>query len=562
MWFIRISGRARPAALERGQQVRAARRELVDLDRDALALQDLLVEERALAARCPAAPWCRSAGTAAAGRPPCPRTRPRAGWRVPAQSAARTAGSSARIVTSRVSCARRIAPAPGAGRALRYAPCALSRPPPSSPSARRSLPPPRAARRRAPSRPDDVLALKDVGDPQLQPGRAVGRLHRARARREEGQADTDIYMVPVRGRRAAAAHLEPEGRDAPALQPGRPLPRVPLRPRGQEDAGLPARPARRRGRRSSPTTRAASPTWPGRPTRSASRWSSPTPTPTSPSRGRRTTTTEARRRPRADRDHAPPVQARRRGLPDATCAATSTSSTSRRKTSVPAHLRALRRQRARLVARRPADRLRQQPHAPTRTPTSNTDSSWWRRGAARRPRALTDRARRRRRARLEPRRHSWSPTWRAAIPKDMWYGAEPPRGGAGRRAARRAPLTAALDRNVIGAALLAATAGSSSSCSRTAATAPRARAGGGRRGRAASWPASATSQAFDVGRRARSRCWRASRTSPPRSPRSERRRRCGALTHVNDEFLAGHQARPGRALRGAERGRHRESTAS
>ena len=120
-------------------------------------------------------------------------------------------------------------------------------------SARRHAPAAPRVRGRAPPsartlRPDDLYSLKTVGDPAAQPGRPVGRVHGGHARREEGRREHGHLHGPVRGRSGRAPHLGREGRDAPALQSRRALPGLPGQARRQAHAGVPDRPARRRGR--------------------------------------------------------------------------------------------------------------------------------------------------------------------------------------------------------------------------------------------------------------------------------------------------------------------------
>ena len=114
--------------------------------------------------------------------------------------------------------------------------------------------------------------------------RQVGRLHRSDDRRREGQARHRPLDGELGRDRTGPPDLEPRRRERAALEPGRPLPCVPrlARRRGGEEegrAGLAARPERAARRRSSPTSRAASATTPGRPTASGSCSSSSDPDP-------------------------------------------------------------------------------------------------------------------------------------------------------------------------------------------------------------------------------------------------------------------------------------------
>ena len=65
-----------------------------------------------------------------------------------------------------------------------------------------------------PLRVDDIFALKTVGDPQISPdGAWVAYTVRSLDPKEDA-SDTDVYMVPLRRRRARAAHRQPEAGDA------------------------------------------------------------------------------------------------------------------------------------------------------------------------------------------------------------------------------------------------------------------------------------------------------------------------------------------------------------
>ena len=81
---------------------------------------------------------------------------------------------------------------------------------------------------------DDIFALKTVGDPQVSPdGRWVAYTVRSLDPKEDS-SDTDVYMVPFAGGDGPAADLQPEGGEPSALQPGRPLSRLPLGAGGEE----------------------------------------------------------------------------------------------------------------------------------------------------------------------------------------------------------------------------------------------------------------------------------------------------------------------------------------
>ena len=101
---------------------------------------------------------------------------------------------------------------------------------------------------------DDLVRIKGVGDPQRLAGRRVGRLHRSVDRRGKGQA-RHRHLDGQLGRHAdRPLTFEPESETSPALEPGRPVPRVPrlARQRGGEEegrAGLAARPGGRRSQK-------------------------------------------------------------------------------------------------------------------------------------------------------------------------------------------------------------------------------------------------------------------------------------------------------------------------
>ena len=135
-------------------------------------------------------------------------------------------------------------------------------------------------------RPDDLYALKAVADPQLSPDGQWVAYTVTRSTPRKTKAIRDVYMVPVRRRRARAAHLGREARVGPALQPRRAVPRVPGGARRQTHPGLPDGPHAGRGGEAHGLPGAASPTSPGRRTARAWRSSSPTPIRTIPTFGR------------------------------------------------------------------------------------------------------------------------------------------------------------------------------------------------------------------------------------------------------------------------------------
>ncbi len=67
--------------------------------------------------------------------------------------------------------------------------------------------------------PDDVYALKSVGDPRLSPdGRLVAYTVKAYQRKEDG-ADTDVYMVPLAGGEPLRLTASPKPETSPRWSP-------------------------------------------------------------------------------------------------------------------------------------------------------------------------------------------------------------------------------------------------------------------------------------------------------------------------------------------------------
>ena len=133
------------------------------------------------------------------------------------------------------------------------------------------------AQSRRPLQPDDIFELKTVGDPRISPDGAWVAYTVSTLDRKEDNSDTDIYMVVDRRRRTGPADGQQEARELAALEPRRPLSRVPLVARQQEDAGVTSSIAAAATRRPSPTTRPAPRRSPGRPTARSSRSSCPSP---------------------------------------------------------------------------------------------------------------------------------------------------------------------------------------------------------------------------------------------------------------------------------------------
>ena len=419
-----------------------------------------------------------------------------------------------------------------------------------------------AAQTRRPLQPDDVFALKDVGDPRVSPDGAWVAYTVTTLDRKEDNSDTDIYMVARRGRRRRCGSpraTRPRRRRAAArtAATSRSSRRATARRRRCScSTGAAARP------RSSPTTRPASRdlAWSpdGRSLALVVSDADPD-APTTDEDG----ATAGDKKPRS-RIVITRLQFKRDGdgyLNDVR--ATSTSSTSRRKNDVQLTSGPLRRRRAR-------------PGRPTASCIAFMSNRTRRPGRERRTRDIfvVEPREGARRARSTTRAGDdgapvFSPDGKSIAylaggdPKDIWYATNhvavvPVAGGAAEA------LTAALDRNVSRRSF-APDGRASCSCSRTAATATsracRSRGGAVERVVAGERDVAA----FDVGEeRRRSRCSRASRSSRPRVSRASSGRRAlrRALTHVNDEFLARHRARPRRALQGEERRRHDASTAS
>ena len=375
---------------------------------------------------------------------------------------------------------------------------------------------------------------------------------------KEDTSDTDIYMVAARRRRAAAAHLEQEARVAPALQPRRRVARVPLGPRGRQGAGLPARPPRRRGGEAhrlqgerlgvrlvagleAPRARGL-----GRGSRRAAEDGADK---------------DKKKTREADRHRAAAVHARRRGLP-ARAALAPPRLRRRGEDGVPAHLRPLRRLRAR--PGRPTARCIAFISNRTRRPRPQREhatSSWSRRARAQIAARADDVARRATRPPASAPTASRSRTSRAATRRTSGTARATSRSSrprAARREPSRRPSTATSRRRAS-----RPTARRSCSCSRTAATSTwRASPDATAAPSSAWWAASATCAAFDLGRGRDDRGARElGRSSPPRS-RASARAASSAVTHVNDEFLKGMTLGTVERFKATSARRHAASTAS
>ena len=267
--------------------------------------------------------------------------------------------------------------------------------------------------------------------PAPQPRRPVGRLHAHDARREGGRLRHRRLPRVDGRRRAPAPHVLQEGGLEPPLQPGRGVDRVPLGPRGKEDAGVPHEPERRRGGeahrlqglglgpRLVPRLQAARPRGPRRRPRRAGRGGR------GEARGREEGDGEA------DRPAPPAVQARRRRLPPRGPEAR--PRLRRREEDLrPGHLGSLRRFRPRLVARRPVDRLREQPHAARPRPVAGRERLRGRGPRGRHPPRHRDESRHGRLPGLEPRREMGR-LRRRRRPEGLLVRREPRRPGPGRR---------------------------------------------------------------------------------------------------------------------------------
>src|SRR4051794_24492016 len=67
--------------------------------------------------------------------------------------------------------------------------------------------------------PDDIYALKNVGDPRISPdGRSVAFTLRAFERKEDG-SDTDVYMVPLGGGEPLRLTGSPKPETSPRWSP-------------------------------------------------------------------------------------------------------------------------------------------------------------------------------------------------------------------------------------------------------------------------------------------------------------------------------------------------------
>ena len=306
---------------------------------------------------------------------------------------------------------------------------------------------PTAAAAADPPRPlkvDDQFALKTVSRPAHQPRRQVGGLHGDDERpRSKDVSDTDIYMVADRRRRGPPRDQQRQAGTFAALQPRRQVAGLPLGPRRVADAGLADEPRRRRGRqahrlqgqRLRPGMVARQ--HPPRPRRLRRR---PGRTGRRRRRGRRTPKTAKPiviRRLQFKRDGEGYLNDLRSHVYVFDVAG---------EDEPPAHVGPVRRRRARVVARRAVDRVREQPHAARSRP--HAEHGHLRRAGERR-RSARRRELRARRVETRPSvpTASGSRIVTSGDPKDIWYGAShvavvPAAGGAPR------PLTDRLDRNV------------------------------------------------------------------------------------------------------------------
>ena len=366
-------------------------------------------------------------------------------------------------------------------------------------------------------------------------------------------------MVALAGGDAAAAHRQPEGRDAAALEPGRPLSRLPLRPRRQEDPGLAARP--RGGEAvSSPTSRPTSRTSPGRRTASGSRWSCPTSTRDDPDARR---TAEGRTRRRTSDEDAEAASS---------SAACSSSATARATCSdLRTHIHVFD------VARKTSVQVTAGPYDDGE-PAWSPDGRWLAftsnrtAGSRRQPehrrlrgggRGRADAARRsplaggRRLARLQPGRQVARLCRTAATRRTCGTRTNHVAVGAARRAAPPRPLTRVARPQRRPRRASRPTAASLLLPARGRRQPHLARVPGGRRAPWSAWsPGERDVQALRP--RAEGRDRGAGEPAAParRGLGGRRRGRCGALTRVNDAFLKGIRLGAGRALQGEERGRH------
>ena len=217
---------------------------------------------------------------------------------------------------------------------------------------------PSSAQSRRPLQPDDIFALKTVGDPRISPDGAWVAYTVSSFDKKEDNSDTDIYMVRGGRRRADPADEQQEAGErrrggARTAATSRSCRRATARSR-RCSCSIAAAATRSR----SPTTRPARRPSRGRPTARSWRCSSPDPDPNDPDERRlRRQGQEAE----AARHHAPAVHARRRRLPERRQAPhprlrhRDEEATSRSPPPV-------RRWRAGVVAGRLAHRLQRQPH--------------------------------------------------------------------------------------------------------------------------------------------------------------------------------------------------------
>ena len=331
--------------------------------------------------------------------------------------------------------------------ALAQAPSTASCSPPPRASSRLPL----AAAAERPLRIDDIFQIKDVSDPQLSPDGRFVAYTVTDARPRQGPLGPRRLHGRSRRRRAAPAHLEQEERIDAALQPGRPVDRVPLEPRGRARCGLPAEPPGRRGGQADglqglrirprlvPRLEAAGARRVGRGSRRSRVVGRRV--------GRRGGLARKGEGGEADRCAPRPVQARRHRLPGRAALARPRLRRRRRRrpSSSPRAPSTTRIPRGRRTASGSPSSATAR--FPTRTSRRTATSSWSRRGRAR-SRAESPSARARPRVRPGARTASGSPSSRAetrrtcGTARATWRSC-PPAGGAPKA------LTEALDRNVL-----------------------------------------------------------------------------------------------------------------
>ena len=209
---------------------------------------------------------------------------------------------------------------------------------------------------------DDLYNVRDVRDPQRSPDGKWVAYTVTRAIRDTDKNDTDVWMVSWDGREQIQLTSTPDSESRPRWSPDGKYPVVRLVAPGRQAArrsGCSTAPAGKRS--SSPTSRAASPTTPGRPTASASSLVVDEPDPQRPAEDDKSQESDAGRRRRSRSSSIATTSSPTSAATSAASARTSTCSTSRRRRPSSLTPGAFDETSPGVVARRHADRVHPPP---------------------------------------------------------------------------------------------------------------------------------------------------------------------------------------------------------